>query len=443
MNKIILIIKREYFTRIQKKSFWIATILTPLLITAIYAIPIWLALRDKEVKKVEFFDQSGLFDTLNIQSQEVKFNMVKGTEESLKKNFLKSGYDALVVVPKDILTRPDGLKIYAENNISIILQSQIENIIQKRLRKELLAQAGINKEVYEKTQVDVSGSTIVISDQGDEKSSSSGGVMILGGILAFFLYITVFVYGSQVMNGVIEEKSNRIIEVIVSSVKPFQLMLGKIIGVGLVGLTQFLLWGILTFSFTNLAQMIYGKDLKKEAQTQMMKNVNQDQVKKVAQAQESDSENPLKILDKVKDSVNIPLLIGAFLFYYFFGYLLYSSLFAAIGSAVETAAEAQQFTLPVTLPIIVSFILGQFTIQDPQSTIAFWASIIPFTSPINMIVRLPYGVPTHELIVSMVLLFLGFLGTTWISARVYRVGILMYGKKLTWKDISKWIFYKG
>lgn len=443
MNKILLIIQREYFTRIQKKSFWIATLLTPLLITAIYAVPIWLAMRDKELKKVEFFDQSGLFDTQNIQTKEVQFTMVKGTEESLKKDFLKSGYDALVVVPKDILTHPNGLKIYAENNISIILQSQIENIIQKRLRKELLTQAGINKEVYEKTQVDVSGSTIVISDQGDEKSSSSGGVMILGGILAFFLYITVFVYGSQVMNGVIEEKSNRIIEVIVSSVKPFQLMLGKIIGVGLVGLTQFLLWGILTFSFTNVAQMIYGKDLKKEAQTQMMKKVNQDQVKKVAQAQDSDSGDPLQILDKVKDSVNVPLLIVAFLFYFFFGYLLYSSLFAAIGSAVETAAEAQQFTLPVTLPIIVSFILGQFTIQDPQSNIAFWASIIPFTSPINMIVRLPYGVPTYELILSMVLLFLGFLGTTWISARVYRVGILMYGKKLTWKDISKWIFYKG
>lgn len=443
MHKILLIVQREYFTRIQKKSFWIATLLTPLLITAIYAVPIWLALRDKELKKVEFYDQSGLFDAQNIQTKEVQFDIVKGTEESLKKGFLKSGYDALVVVPNNILTNPNGLKIYAENNISLVLQSQIENIIQKRLRKELLAQAGINKEVYEKTQVDVSGSTIVISDQGDEKSSNSGGVMILGGILAVFLYITVFVYGSQVMNGVIEEKSNRIIEVIVSSVKPFQLMMGKIIGVGLVGLTQFLLWGVLTFSFTSAAKMFYGKDLKQEAKAQMMKNLDQDQVNKTIKAENPDTEDPFKILDQVKESVNIPLLITAFLFYYFFGYLLYSSLFAAIGSAVESAAEAQQFTLPVTLPIIVSFILGQFTIQDPQSTIAFWASIIPFTSPINMIVRLPYGVPIYELLLSMVLLFLGFLGTTWLSARVYRVGILMYGKKLTWKDISKWIFYKG
>lgn len=443
MNKILLIIKREYFTRIQKKSFWIATLLTPLLITAIYAVPIWLALREKEAKKIEFLDQSGLFDAKSLQSKEVQIQQVKGSEEALKNSFLKSDFDALVIVPKDILENPNGLRIYAPKSISLILQEQIEKVVQNRLRKELLSKAGIDKEVYEKTQINIDGKTIILSNEGDEKSSNSGGIMILGGVLAFFLYLTVFVYGSQVMNGVIEEKNNRIIEVIVSSVKPFQLMVGKILGVGLVGLTQFLLWGILTFSFTNIAKSIYGKDLKTEAKVQMMKNVDPEKLEKVQSIQNTDGDDPFEVLDQVKNTVNIPLLIFAFLFYYFFGYLLYSSLFAAIGSAVESAAEAQQFTLPVTLPIIVSFILGQFTIQDPDSTIAYWASIIPFTSPINMIVRLPYGVPATELILSMVLLFLGFLGTTWVSARIYRVGILMYGKKMTWNDLRKWVFYKG
>ncbi len=265
--------------------------------------------------------------------------------------------------------------------------------------------------------------------------------MILAGILGFILYLTVLIYGSQVMNGVIEEKNNRIIEVMISSVKPIQLMLGKIIGVGLVGLTQFLLWAVLTFTFSNAAKAFYGKDLKKEVQTQMVKNVSGKSIEKQASTQEEG--DPFKVLDEVKNSVNIPVLLACFLFYYFFGYLLYSSLFAAIGSAAESAAEAQQFTFPVTIPIIISFILAQFSIQDPDSTVAFWASMIPFTSPINMMVRLPYGVPYYELFLSMALLIAGFLGTAWLSARIYRVGILMYGKKLTWKDLRKWLFYSN
>lgn len=281
MHKILLIIQREYFTRIQKKSFWIASILTPLLITGIYAIPIWLATRDKEIKKVEFLDQSGLFTNESLQSKEVQFELVKGNEESLKKNFLRTDFEALVIVPKDILTQPKTVRIYAEKSISLILQSRIEGIIQDRLRKELLAHAGIQKEAYDKTQVDVSGDTIILSNEGDEKESNSGGIMILAGILGFILYMTVLIYGSQVMNGVIEEKSSRIIEVMVSSVKPIQLMLGKIIGVGLVGLTQFLLWAILTFSFSNVAKVMYGNDLKKEVQSQMVKTAIDKMEKKV------------------------------------------------------------------------------------------------------------------------------------------------------------------
>jgi ABC-2 type transport system permease protein len=237
------------------------------------------------------------------------------------------------------------------------------------------------------------------------------------------------------MNGVIEEKSNRIIEVIISSVKPYQLMLGKIIGVGLVGLTQFLLWIVLTIGLTQVTGKIYASKAKAL--------IAVDQGKASVDMNKAVQDSPMGEVTKVLESTNIPLIVVSFLFYFFVGYLLYSSLFAAIGSAVESATEAQQFTFIVMMPIILSFILAQYTMQDPDSTIAFWASMIPFTSPINMMVRLPYGVPGWELALSMSLLVVGFLACSWISARIYRVGILMYGKKATWKELSKWIFYKG
>lgn len=442
MNKILLIVSREYLTRIQKKSFWIASLLTPLLITAIYAIPIWLATREAELKKVQVIDQSAYFQKEDLNSNSIQFDLVKGDANQYKSKLNATNYDALVVIPKDVLTNPKGVIMYAEKTLSLTFKSDIEDKIQEKVRQILMKKAGIEGKVYESTQVDIEGSTMTLSNTGDEKSSNSGGVMILAGILGFLLYFTVFVYGSQVMNGVIEEKSSRIIEVIVSSVKPYQLMLGKIIGVGLVGLTQFLLWIVLTFAFSGLATRIYGDNFKEKIVQNTNSKLNAETQQKIDDVQGDESFDPIKVVNEVAESTNIPLIIGSFLFFYLFGYLLYSSLFAAIGSAVETAAEAQQFTLPVTLPIIVSFIFAQFTLQDPDSTIAFWASIIPLTSPINMMVRLPYGVPTWELILSMFLLVLGFLGTSWISSRIYRVGILMYGKKMTWKEIGKWIFYK-
>jgi ABC-2 type transport system permease protein len=237
------------------------------------------------------------------------------------------------------------------------------------------------------------------------------------------------------MNGVIEEKSNRIIEVIISSVKPYQLMLGKIIGVGLVGLTQFVLWIVLTIGLTQVTGKFYAS--KAKAAVELSQGNASVEMNKAMQ------DSPMGEVTKVLESTNIPLILLSFLFYFFVGYLLYSSLFAAIGSAVESPTEAQQFTFIVMIPIILSFLLAQYTMQDPDSTIAFWASMIPLTSPINMMVRLPYGVPVWELAVSMALLVLGFLACSWLSARIYRVGILMYGKKVTWRELAKWLFYQG
>jgi ABC-2 type transport system permease protein len=436
MNKILLVIQREYLTRIQKKSFWIASLLGPILITAIYAVPIWLAMQDKEVKRVEILDESGLFQAADLKDKEVEFTLVKKPAEELKKSFTKEGYTAFVHLPKDILTQSKELKIYSEKNLSLPLKSTIERVIEKKVRATLMKEAGIASDLYDKTQVDVGSETITVSDSGNETSSSSGGAMILAGVMGMLLYITLLLYGSQVMNGVIEEKSSRIIEVIISSIKPYQLMLGKILGVGMVGLTQFLLWIVLTIGLSQVASTFYSVSPVKQKMEQMKKTDPE-------VAKQVESSSPMSEVTKVIESTNIPLVLGGFLFYFLFGYLLYSSLFAAIGSAVENTAEAQQFTFIVMLPIILAFVMAQFTMQEPDSSIAFWASMIPFTSPINMMVRLPYGVPMWELATSMVLLVLGFLGCSWLSARIYRVGILMYGKKITVKEMAKWLFYKG
>jgi ABC-2 type transport system permease protein len=438
MNKILLIIQREYITRVLKKSFWISSLLAPVLITAIYAIPIWLAMKDKEVKRVEILDLSGLWKKSDLVDKEVVFVFTTGKEQDLKMLFASKGYDAFVSIPNDVLTNPKGVHIYTAKNIGMSLKESVEKLLQNKVRHELLLKAGISPQIYESTQVDIDSKTITVSTDGQETRSSSGGAMILAGIMGLVLYVTLLLYGSQVMNGVIEEKSSRIIEVIISSVKPYQLLLGKIIGVGLVGLTQFLLWIVLTIGLTQVTSKLYGEKVKNNL-TQI-KQV--DSGKQGSLISKSEEESPMSEVTKVLESTNIPMVIAAFLFYFFVGYMLYSSLFAAIGSAVESATEAQQFTFIVMIPIILSFLMAQYTMQDPDSNIAFWASMIPFTSPINMMVRLPYGVPTWELILSMVLLVLGFLGCSWVSARIYRVGILMYGKKVTWKELGKWLFYK-
>jgi ABC-2 type transport system permease protein len=435
MNKILLVIQREYVTRVLKKSFWISSLLAPVLITAIYAIPIWLAMKDKEQKQIAIYDQSHLLKSTDLQDKELVFTFTNVPEQAFKTQFAKSGYDAFVSIPVDVLSNPKGVHIYSSKNIGLSLKESVERLIQNKVRQELMYKAGISAKVYEGTQVDIASETITVSENGGETSSSSAGAMILAGIMGLILYITLLLYGSQVMNGVIEEKSSRIIEVIISSVKPYQLMLGKIIGVGLVGLTQFVLWIVLTIGLTQVTGKMYASKAKAI--------MSVDQGKASVEMSKAMQDSPMGEVTKVLESTNIPLILFAFLFYFFVGYLLYSSLFAAIGSAVESATEAQQFTFIVMIPIILSFLLAQYTMQDPDSSIAFWASMIPFTSPINMMVRLPYGVPVWELVLSMSLLVLGFLACSWISARIYRVGILMYGKKATWKELSKWLFYKG
>jgi ABC-2 type transport system permease protein len=440
MNKIFLILQREYLVRVKKRSFLLTTLLTPLLITAVYAIPALLFLSKDEAKQIAVLDEANILKGRLKNNESYIYTFVSSSLAEAKKNLTDEKTDALVYVPADIVERPDQLQIYAPKTVSIKMQNQLESAVQDEVRNQRLARAGIDVKVVESNRVNVDARTYSLSDEG-EKTSSSGAATGIGYAVALILYMSVFLSGSQVMNGVIEEKSNRIIEVMVSSVKPMQLLLGKIIGVGLVGLTQFVLWIALTFAIST-------------AVSGLLKNRFEDRVQKEIQAQASPAqaeqikaelraENPISKVTDALASLPVGTLLACFIFYYLTGYLLYSSLFAAVGSAVENPAEAQQLLFPVTIPLILSIALMGFVISEPDSRVAFWASVIPFTAPVNMMARLPFGVPTAELLLSMAMMVLGFLATTWVAARIYRVGILMYGKKPTFKELSKWVTYRG
>ncbi len=441
MNKILLIIQREYLTRVKKKSFWIASILVPLLIAGVYTVPILLFVNADNEQRVTIVDESGLFQDKLKSEGDLTFVFTKQSFEQAKEVLLKSKDDVLVRISADIISNPKGVQIIGKKTVGFGVQNDIEGKIQNELRNIKLTKAGIDLQVLEDNKIKVDAQTFTLNEDGGEKSSSSGGAMILGGFFGMLLYISAFLYGSQVMNGVIEEKSNRIIEVMVSSVRPFQLMMGKIIGVGMVGITQFLLWGVLTFGASSATTAIMSSQIEAKVMAKTQAGISKQEIEKYKAAVKQ--ENPLSAINQTIENISLGKIIVCFFLFYIGGYLLYSSLFAAIGSAVESPSEAQQFMFPVTIPIILSFILAQFIIQKPDSPIAFWASIIPFTSPIDMMVRLPFGVSNWEIALSLVLLIAGFMGTTWLAGKIYRVGILMYGKKPSWKEIGKWLWYKG
>jgi ABC-2 type transport system permease protein len=443
MKNILLVLQREYMVRVRKKSFLIMTFLAPLLFVGFYAAVIWVAVGSVETKTVQVLDQSQLFEGKFQNSKSINFEYLNTSLDSAKASFMARKATALVYIPEDVMDNPRNVKIYAPKNVSLELQSDIEKVIEKQIEDIKLTEAGITRRVLEDSRVNVRSETISLSDEG-EKSSSSGAATAIGGICAFLIYISVFVYGTQVMRGVTEEKTSRIVEVIISSVRPFQLMMGKILGVAMVGLTQFVLWILLTAALTSAAGALMGSKFTKDPQ-QMEQQIQQIQKDMPASAMQANAgaKNPVSEILSAVNSLNLPLIISCFLFYFLGGYLLYSALFGAVGAAVDNDADTQQFMLPITLPIIFSFVFAQFVLRDPDGNLAFWTSIIPFTSPIIMMVRIPFGVPAWQLALSMVLLVLGFIGTTWLAARIYRVGILMFGKKVSYRELVKWVFYKG
>jgi ABC-2 type transport system permease protein len=419
------------------------TLLGPLLFVGFYAVVIWIAVGSVDTKTVQVLDESGLFRNEFKDSESLKFTYLDSSLDSAKANFKNSAANALVFIPSNVIKEPKKVRIYAAKNVSMDLKSDIEKVIEKQIEDIKLGEAGITHKILEDSRVNVSSETISLSEEG-EKTSSSGAATVIGGICAFLIYMSVFIYGTQVMRGITEEKTSRIVEVIISSVKPFQLMLGKIIGVALVGLTQFVLWILLTTALTSATSAVLSSKMAESSPevAQEMQKMQNGMPSPTAGMPGSNVENPVSEVLNAINSLNLPLILGCFLFYYLGGYLLYSALFGAVGAAVDNDADTQQFMLPITLPIIFSFVFAQFVLRDPDGTLAFWTSMIPFTSPIIMMVRIPFGVPAWEIALSMVLLVIGFMGTTWLAARIYRVGILMYGKKVSYRELAKWIFYK-
>ncbi|MDB5262091.1 MAG: transporter permease [Adhaeribacter sp.] len=408
------------------------TLLAPVLLAAILVVPIFLTTVSDQTNTIQVLDESGLFQNKFESTEKRKYIPVQGDLETLKTAFLDSDHTALLYIPHLDLANPTGIRLYSQTNVSLDNKIAIENKLRQEIEAVKYRQSGIDQAVLEKIKTDISINTTNLSKEG-EKDNNAFVTTGAGYAGAFLIYMFIFIYGVQIMRGVIEEKTSRIVEVIISSVKPFQLMMGKILGIAAVGLTQFLLWIILSTVVTSAVTASFKDKLTPPPTATVMGAATPADVR---------GTGATEILTAL-DNLNLPLILGCFVFYFLGGYLLYGALFGAVGAAVDNETDTQQFMLPITVPLIMTFIVAQTVIiRNPDGAVAFWMSIIPFTSPIAMMLRIPFGVPLPELLLSMGLLVLGFMGTTWLAARIYRVGILMYGKKVNYRELSKWIFYK-
>lgn len=449
MNKTFLIFQREYLTRVKKKSFLILTLLTPLLFAGIMILPTYLATKEnKEEQKVAVVDRSSVFLGNLINSKSTHFIFIKPEDfEAVKKDFNNSDYYALLDIPQNIMTTNKAI-VFSKKQINIDVKSHIDNQLERRLedikRAELIDRVGIPdlEEQLKNTKASISLETIKLSEDGATSKGATEIAMVLGYVVGFLIYMFVFIYGSMVMRGVLEEKQNRIVEVIISSVKPIQLMIGKILGIAAVGLTQFLLWVILLGGIFIGAQSFIKADTMKtlsEAQTQNLMMSSGPASGMVDSVQISKAE---EIMAQIS-SFNFAEIIIYFLIYFLLGYLLYSSLMAAIASAVDTEEDLNQFMFPIQIPLIAAIIILVNVMKNPEGSLAIWFSHIPLTSPIIMMVRIPFGVPWWEVCISIAILALTTYASIWIAAKIYRTGVLMYGKKLTWKELGKWLTYKS
>ncbi|MFY0607285.1 MAG: ABC transporter permease [Cyclobacteriaceae bacterium] len=441
MNNIGLIIAREYLSRVRKKSFIVMTILAPLLFGGFFFIVGWTATKGSDSQTIQVVDESGLFGEV---FESDKNNIIVYTDNSLddaKKEVQSGAFDGLLYIPELDVESPQGVVFYAPNNPSIGLVKNLSRKIEGEIESIKLRKSGIQQEVLDGLKANIDISTINLSGDGEEKESSSIGATVVGYVGAFMIYMFIFIYGSQCMRGVVEEKTSRIIEVVIASVKPFQLMMGKVLGIAGVGLTQFVLWIILTMGISTVAGSFFVDNASTMKQQQMEQveqmGIPQDDIQKEI------NDNMFTKLTNAVDAINLPMVVVSFLFFFLTGYLLYGALFAAIGSAVDSDADAQQFMLPVTLPLIVAIVMLSAVLNDPNGSLAFWLSIIPFTSPVIMMMRVPFGVPVWELALSMALMVGGFFFTIWLASRIYRIGILMHGTKVNYKVLGKWIMQKN
>ncbi|MEI8053067.1 MAG: ABC transporter permease [Bacteroidota bacterium] len=432
MKKIKLIVGREYFTRVKKKSFLITTILVPLVIIAFYAAIIAITIDgDNEKQKVAVLDDAHLFngkpDTSN---KTVVFTFISNeTEKSFVKKYKDLGYQSFLYLPSDTSGKSKNKYVlHSQSSVSLSAMSAIEDIINNTIRTKQLISNGIDPKEFDKLTNSVSLDNTIDTKEGEKKSFAGVAYAVSFGC-GFLIYMMMMIYGTQVMRGVTEEKTNRIAEVMVSSVKPFQLMMGKILGIGAVGLTQFAIWIILMAGMQLAIPLIF---------PDMMNHINSGNL--------NNPEGISMVATALQGLSSLPLtkIILSFLFYFLGGYLTYASIFAAVGSVVsEDQQEAQQLVFPVIMPIILGFVIMTKAVNEPNSSLAVFGSLFPLTSPIVMMGRITYDIPAWQIGLSMILLIGSFLFFTWITGKIYRTGILMYGKKPSWKEMIKWAFAKS
>ena len=438
MNKILLIIKREYLTRVRKRSFIVMTILGPLLMAALIILPVYFAENGTSLEKVAVLDETGWFYQKFHNQEDIQFYYVDKNVEQAKAEALAKG-DMFLYIPLPKLNLPENAELFSIKQPGLFVRTYIKTVMKQVVEDKKLLAKGIDPNVIKSVKANINLVTIKVSEEGIEKKSNTDvemGLAIFSGIL---IYMFVFMYGAQVMRGVMEEKQNRIVEVIISSVKPFQLMMGKIIGVGLVGLTQFLLWIVLTLALVGVFQSgIFNSEIAHGVKTLTEQSVSSGQTGTMAG---NTGNLAVTQISGLLSSINFKVMIPAFIFYFLGGYLLYSSLFAAVGGAIDHDADAQQFMLPISIPLIFSVAMISVIANQPDGTLAFWMSMIPFTSPVIMMMRIPFGVPYWQIGLSAGLLLLTFVFTTFLAGKIYRIGILIYGKKVGYSDLWKWLRY--
>lgn len=433
MNKVLLIIQREFLNRVQKKSFLIATILLPLIFPAIISVLIYLALEQKknaEKEIVYYVDESTYFVP---DTSRFVFRKFEGNLREAKDAFQHDESYGLLYLPAFDLNSPKGISFYTKVNPSPNEVRELENILENRFKELKMKKLNIDQVLLDSLRTDVNILSVNLSDEGHEKAGDSTVMFGVGMTCGILMYMFIFIYGAQIMQGIIEEKSSKVVEVIISSVKPFQLMLGKIVGLASVGLLQFLIWILLISTLSSVVLAYFGLEMP---QQQLVNELGPENAAIQGQA----SVEFLRVMGQIP----FGYVIFNFLFYFLGGYLLYGALFAAVGSAVDSPAEAQQFMFPITIPMLVAYLgLFMFILDDPHGSISVWLSIIPFTSPIAMMGRIAFGVPDWQLALSMVSLVAGFVFTTWVAGRIYRVGILMHGTKINYRVMAKWFMTNG
>lgn len=427
------------------------TLLTPLLIALIFVIPaLVMTNQDQDFKKIAVVDDGyDLFRGVIPDTKDTDFEYLPNTSlEDIKKNFSEQGYYGVLYISHLAATTPNAVQLISKKQPPIGLLDHISGSLEKEIEKQNLEAYNISnlEEILKSLNVSINVQTVKIDDEGKEKQTSTDVSMILAYLGGFLMYMLVFMFGSQVMRGVIEEKTSRVVEVIVSSVKPVQLMFGKIIGIALVGLTQFTIWVLLTVAIVAVVKSsIFPKETIEQVQQLPQSFAQAGQSAQATTSPAVTEAQMTQLQNMFVNAMNQPwgLIIISFVFYFVTGYLLYASIFAAIGSAVDNETDTQQFMLPVTIPIVLALIVAMGTMQNPESSLSFWCSLIPFTSPIVMVARIPFDVPFWEITLSMVLMLLTIAGSIWMAAKIYRTGILMYGKKSSYRELWKWLKYKG